>query len=175
MSRKKLLILRKTLTDLLNKSWIRASSSTAGAPVLFVKKPGERFRFCVNYWALNAIIFQNKYLLSLIRKILKRLIKVWYYTKINVRAAFYKLCIKKGNKWKIAFRNKFELFELIIILFNLTKAPAIFRKYINSILNDFFNKFCLAYMNDVFIYFDGSYRNYMSKMKRCYGDFIRPG
>jgi hypothetical protein len=56
MSRKELLILRKTLTDLLDKGWIRASSLAAEALVLFVKKPGEKFRFCVNYRALNAII-----------------------------------------------------------------------------------------------------------------------
>jgi hypothetical protein len=75
MFRKELLILRKTLTDLLNKGWIRASSSTAEAPVLFVKKPEERFRFCVNYRVLNAIIFQDRYPLPLIRKTLKKLAK----------------------------------------------------------------------------------------------------
>jgi hypothetical protein len=84
MSREELLVLRKTLTDLLDKGWIRASSLAAEAPVLFVKKPGKRLHFCVNYRALNAIISQNRYLLSLIREILKRLAKVRYYTKINV-------------------------------------------------------------------------------------------
>jgi hypothetical protein len=48
----------------------------------------------------------------------------------------------------------------------LAKALAIFQKYINSILNDFLNKFCSAYMNDVFIYFDELYQNYMSKAKK---------
>ena len=40
MSRDELLVLRKTLTELLDKNYIRASSSPAGAPVLFVRKPG---------------------------------------------------------------------------------------------------------------------------------------
>jgi hypothetical protein len=111
ISRKELLVLRKTLTDLLNKGWIQASSLAAEAPVLFVKKPGERFRFCVNYRALNAIIFQNRYPLSLIRETLKGLAKARYYTKMNVRAAFYKLRIKKENKWKTAFRTRFGLFK----------------------------------------------------------------
>jgi hypothetical protein len=111
-SLEELLVLRKTLTDLLNKGWIRASSSAAKAPVLFVKKPGEKLRFCVNYRALNAIIFQNKYLLSLIKETLKKLAKARYYTKINVQAAFYKLRIKRGNKWgKTAFRTRFGLLK----------------------------------------------------------------
>jgi hypothetical protein len=75
MSREELLVLRKTLTDLLNKGWIRASSLAAGAPVLFVKKPGKKLRFCVDYRALNAITFQNRYPLPLIRETLKRLAK----------------------------------------------------------------------------------------------------
>jgi hypothetical protein len=98
ISRKELLVLRKTLTDLLDKGWIRASSLAAEASVLFVKKPGGRFRFCVDYRALNAIISQNRYPLSLIKEILKGLAKARYYTKMDVRAAFYKLRIKKGNK-----------------------------------------------------------------------------
>jgi hypothetical protein len=111
MSREKLLVLRKTLTDLLDKGWIRASSLAAEAPVLFVKKPEKRFRFCVNYRALNAIIFQNRYPFPLIRETLKKLAKARYYTKMNVRAAFHKLCIKKGDKWKTAFCTKFGLFK----------------------------------------------------------------
>jgi hypothetical protein len=111
MSREELLVLRKTLTDLLNKGWIRASSLAAEAPILFVKKPEERLRFCVDYRALNAITSQNRYPLPLIRETLKRLAKVRYYTKMNVRAAFHKLHIKKENKWKTAFRTKFGLFK----------------------------------------------------------------
>jgi hypothetical protein len=166
MSREELLILKKTLTDLLDKGWIRASSSTAGALVLFVKKSGGGFRFCVDYRALNAITFQDRYPLPLIRKTLKGLAKARYYTKVNVRAAFHKFRIKKGNKWKTAFRTRFGLFEWIITPFGLAEASAIFQKYINSILDDFLDKFCLAYMNDVLIYSDGLYQDYMSKVKK---------
>jgi hypothetical protein len=80
ISRKKLLVLRKTLTNLLNKNWIQVNSLAAEAPVLFVKKPGKKLRFCVNYRALNAIISQNRYLFPLIRKTLKGLAKARYYT-----------------------------------------------------------------------------------------------
>ena len=40
MSRDELLVLRKTLTELLKKNWIAPSSSPGGAPVPFIKKPG---------------------------------------------------------------------------------------------------------------------------------------
>ena len=38
MSREELLVLRKTLTELLQKGWIRPSKSEAAVPVLFAKK-----------------------------------------------------------------------------------------------------------------------------------------
>jgi hypothetical protein len=85
---------------------------------------------------------------------------------VNVRAAFYRFRIKKGDKWKTAFRIRFKLFEWIVTPFGLAEALVIFQKYINSILNDFFDKFCSAYMDDVFIYSDGSYQDYMSKVKK---------
>jgi hypothetical protein len=66
MSRDELLVLRKTLIDLLNKGFIRVSSSLAVAPVLFVKKPRGGLRFCVNYRGLNRIIKKDRYLLPLI-------------------------------------------------------------------------------------------------------------
>jgi hypothetical protein len=55
MSREELLVLRRTLTELLDKGFIRVSKSPASAPVLFVKKPGGGLRFCVDYRALNKI------------------------------------------------------------------------------------------------------------------------
>jgi hypothetical protein len=66
MSRGELLVLRKELISLLDKVWIRASSSPAASPVLFAKKPGGGLRFCVDYRALNAITKKDQYLLPLI-------------------------------------------------------------------------------------------------------------
>lgn len=65
ISREEQLILRKTLTDLLEKGWIYPSSFLAAAPVLFAKKPNEGLPFCVDYRGLNAITIPDRYLLPL--------------------------------------------------------------------------------------------------------------
>ncbi|PFH58730.1 hypothetical protein XA68_13290 [Ophiocordyceps unilateralis] len=59
-------VLKKTLRDLLAKNFIRPSSSEAGAPVLFARKPGGGLRFCVDYRALNAITKPDRYRLPLL-------------------------------------------------------------------------------------------------------------
>ena len=55
MSREELLVLRKTLTELLDKGFIRVSHSPTAAPVLFVRKLGGGLRFYVDYRGLNKI------------------------------------------------------------------------------------------------------------------------
>ena len=66
MSRDELLILQKTLTDLLDKGFIRVSNSLIIAPVLFVKKPRGGLRFCIDYRGLNRVIKKDRYPLPLI-------------------------------------------------------------------------------------------------------------
>ncbi len=55
MMREKLLMLWKTLTELLNKQFIWVSNSFAAAFVLFIQKSEDELWFCVNYCDLNWI------------------------------------------------------------------------------------------------------------------------
>jgi len=98
MLREELFVLEKTLKDQLDKGFIRASTSSASCPVLFVRKPGEGLRFCVDYRELNAITVKNRYPIPLIREILNRLIRAKYFTKFDIIAAFNKLRITAGDK-----------------------------------------------------------------------------
>ena len=66
MSREELLVLCYTLTDLLDKGFIRVSNSPTRAPVLFAHKLGGGLRFYVDYRALNAFTKKDRYLLPLI-------------------------------------------------------------------------------------------------------------
>ena len=75
MLKDKLLMLCKTLTELLDKKFIYISNFPATALVLFAKKSSSRLYFCINYHALNQIIRKNYYLLLLINKTLERIEK----------------------------------------------------------------------------------------------------
>ena len=75
MLKEELLVLRKTLTELLDKGYIYASNLSTTAPVLFAKKPRGGLYFCVDYRHLNAITIKDQYLIPLITKTLRQLLK----------------------------------------------------------------------------------------------------
>ncbi len=98
MTKEKLLVLCKTLTELLNKQFIQVSNSFAAAPVLFIWKSEDELQFCVNYCGLNWITWKNCYSLSLIYETLQNIKQAQWYIKLNVIAVFHKIWIAAENK-----------------------------------------------------------------------------
>ena len=95
ITRNKLLVLRKTLNELLDKEFIYANYSPIGVLVLFVKKKGG-LRFYMDYRSLNNITMKNRYPLPIIKETLSSISKAKYFTKLNITAAFHKIRITKA-------------------------------------------------------------------------------
>ena len=167
MSREELLVLRTTLTEYLDKGFIRVSNSPAAAPVLFVRKPGGGLRFCVDYRGLNQITKKDRYPLPLIYETLRSISKAKWFTKLDVIAAFHKIRIAEGDEWKTAFRTRYGLYEWMVTPFGLANAPSTFQRYINWALRDYLDEFCSAYVDDVLIYTDGTIEEHQAHVKKA--------
>jgi hypothetical protein len=126
MNREELLVLRKTLTDLLDKNFIRVSRSPAASPVLLVRKPGGGIRFCIDYRGLNELTVKDRYPLPLIRETLRNMSRARWFTKLDVIAAFHKIRVQPGDEYKTAFRTRYGLYEWNVMPFGLIGAPATF-------------------------------------------------
>ena len=57
--------------------------------IFFVKKYGKEIRFYINYKGRNAIIKNDRYLISLIKETLTQLEGIKYFIKINICQIFY--------------------------------------------------------------------------------------
>jgi RNase H-like domain found in reverse transcriptase/Reverse transcriptase (RNA-dependent DNA polymerase)/Integrase zinc binding domain/Integrase core domain/Chromo (CHRromatin Organisation MOdifier) domain len=152
LSRNELEAAREWIQDNLRKGFIRASSSPAAAPILFVKKPDGSLRLCVDYRGLNEITIKDRYPLPLIQETLMRIEKAKYFTTLDLPSAYNLIRIREGDEWKAAFRTRYGLFEPLVMQFGLTNAPATFQHLINDTLRPFLDRFCTAYLDDIFIY-----------------------
>ena len=103
MSQLHLDAVKKYVDEHLAKGVIRPSTSAAASPVILVKKPGGGLRLYVDYRAINAITIKNRYLILYIRETLTQLSKATYFTKLDIVAAFNRIRIAKGYKYKTAF------------------------------------------------------------------------
>jgi hypothetical protein len=77
---------------------IRKSISPTKALILFVLKKDKELRLYINYKKLNKVIVKNRYIFPLILEMLNKIAYAKIFSKINLKNAYYKLQIKKGNK-----------------------------------------------------------------------------
>lgn len=175
MSREQLLVLRKTLTEQLEKGFIRVSNSPAAAPVLFVQKPGGGLRFCVDYRAINEITRKDRYPLPLVKETLHQVGRAKYFTKLDVIAAFNKIRMSVGEEWKTAFRTRYGLFESLVMPFGLTNAPSTFQRYVNHVLREHLDEFASAYVDDILVYTNGSLQDHQEHVKLILGKLQKAG
>jgi hypothetical protein len=136
----------------LSKGYIQASTSPAGAPILFVKKRDGSLRLCVDYRGLNKVTVKNRYPLPLIGEALDRLGAAFIFTKIDLRSGYNLVRIAKGDEWKTAFRTRYGHYEYRVMPFGLTNAPATFQNLMNDVLRDFLDDFAVVYLDDILIF-----------------------
>ncbi len=156
MMREKLLVLCKTLTELLNKQFIWVSNSSAAVSVLFIQKSEDELQFCVNYCDLNWITQKNCYSLSLIYETLQNIKQAQWYIKLNVIVTFHKIQIAAENEWKTAFHIRYKLYKWMMTSFKLVNVSSTFQRYVNWVLQNFLDEFCSVYVNDILIFTDES-------------------
>src|SRR6185312_13690730 len=118
--------LKKQLTDLLSKGFIKPSTSPYGAPVLFVHKKDGTLRLCVDYRALNKVTIKNRYPLPRIEELMDRLVGSKYFSKIDLYSGYHQIRIKEEDIPKTAFRTRYGHYEFLVLPFGLTNAPATF-------------------------------------------------
>jgi hypothetical protein len=152
LSENELKVLRDYIDEMLEKGFIRPSTSPFGSPVLFVKKADGSLRLCVDYRALNNRTIKNRYPLPLISEMLDRLVGAKIFTKLDVRNAYHRIRIAAGHEYKTAFRTRYGHFEYLVMPFGLTNAPASFQSFINNVLRKHLDRFVIVYVDDILVY-----------------------
>jgi hypothetical protein len=152
MPPKELAELKVQLQELLDKGYIRPSSSPWGSPTLFVKKNDGSLRMCVDYRPLNAVTIKNKYPLPCIDVLFDQLAGAKVFSKIDLRSGYHQIKIRASDVPKTAFSTRYGLYEFLVMSFGLTNAPAYFMYLMNSVFMNELDKFVVVFIDDILIY-----------------------
>lgn len=151
MTDKELKTLKHILDKQLASGFISPSIFSHSAPMSFVKQ-GGKLRLLVDYRVLNSNTPRNEYPVPLVIETLSRLSKAKIFTKLDLRARFNNIHIRKGDEWKTAFMTPRGLYLKNLMPFGLVNAPAVFQKYVNETLFERLGLSVSAYFGDITVF-----------------------
>ena len=148
-----LLELKVQLQELLDKGFIRLSTSPWGDPVLFSKKKDKALRLCINYQQLNKLTIKDRYSLPRIDDLFDQLRGARVYSKIDLRTGYHQLRVREADVPKTMFRTRYMHFEFIVMPFGLTNAPAAFMDLLHRVFQPYLDQFVIVFVDNILIYF----------------------
>jgi len=144
--------IKKQVQELLEKGFIKPSTSPCGSPIVLVRKKDGSWRMCIDYRALHKITIKNRYPLPRIDEILDQLKEAIYFMKLDLHSGYHQVKVAEQDAWKTAFKTKQGLYEWLVMPFGLTNAPATFMRLMNDVLRPFLDDFIIVYLDDILIF-----------------------
>ena len=89
--------LKVQLQELLDRGFIRQSTSPWGASVLFAKKKDKTLRLCIDYRQLNRVTIKNMYPLPRIDDLFDQLRRARVYSKIDLHTDYHQLRVREAE------------------------------------------------------------------------------
>ncbi|GBG77301.1 hypothetical protein CBR_g23631 [Chara braunii] len=125
MSEEELSVLCAQLDDLLEKGWIRPTSS----PYVRNADPLPR-----------------------IDDLLERLGGAKFFSKLDLKSGYHQLEIRKKDRYKTAFKTRYGHFEWLVMPFGLTNTPATFQAAMTMEFRHMLDRYVLIYLDDILVY-----------------------
>ena len=136
----------------MDRGFVRPSTSTWDAPVLFAKKKDKTLRLCIDYRQLNRFTIKNRYPLPRIDDLFDQLRRAQVYSKIDLRTGYHQLTVREADIPKTMFRIWYGHFEFTVMPFRLTNAPATFMDLMHRVFQPYLDQFVVVFVNDILIY-----------------------
>ena len=114
---------KKQIDEMLQKGWIKESTSEYGHPLLFVKKKDGTMCMCVDFCGLNANTRVERYPIPRIDNLMDRMNGAQVFSAIDLRAGYHQMRIKDDHTHFTAFVSRWGLYKYTILPFGLVNAP----------------------------------------------------
>ncbi|CAI7838754.1 unnamed protein product [Closterium sp. NIES-54] len=97
--------LRSLIDALLERGFIRDSTSPFAAPILFTPKKDGGLRMCIDYRALNRVKIKSRYPIPRTDNLLDQLRGARYFSKIDLRSGYHQIRVFADDCHKTAFHG----------------------------------------------------------------------
>jgi hypothetical protein len=152
MTQDELAELKIQLKGLLDKGYIRPSSSPWDCPALYVKKENDTLRLCIDYRPLNAVTIKYMYRLPRVDLLFDQLAVSQVFSKIDLHSGYNQINICAEDIAHMVFSTRYYLYEYLVMSFGLINAPAHFLYLMNSVFMAKLDKFVVLLIDDILIY-----------------------
>ncbi|GJP33623.1 hypothetical protein CLOM_g18140, partial [Closterium sp. NIES-68] len=144
--------LRRQLDYLLEKGFVRPSTSLFVAPILFTPKKYGGLRMCIDYRALNRVTIKSRYPILRANELIDQLRGAKFFLKIDLRGSYHQILVNEADVYKTAFRTRYGSYEYKAMPFGLTNAPSTFEFNMNEVFRPLLDKCVIVYLDDILVY-----------------------
>lgn len=143
-------LIKETFDEYLAMGFVRHSSSEWSSPLVIIKK-ADSYRVAGDYRALNLQTINDSYPLPYLNSFNSRMAKCRYYTKLDLRKAYYHILVYGPHICKTALLTPQGLFEWVRLPLGLKTAGQSFMRFIDQIFRDFY-EFIFIFVDDIVVY-----------------------
>ncbi|MBW0502515.1 hypothetical protein O181_042230 [Austropuccinia psidii MF-1] len=144
--------LRAYISENVEQGFIRPSSSSTGAHVLFVKKKDGGLSLFLDYHKLNSVTRKNKLPVPPMNHLLTVFNGSSICSKIDFHGAYNLLRIKEDDEHLTGFRTKLGSYEYLLMPFGLTNASASFQNLVNDMYYDLLDVYVVVYLHKIMVF-----------------------
>lgn len=145
-------VVARMIDDLLRQGIIRPSRSPYASPIVLVKKKTGEYRMCVDYRGLNRLTVRDNFPLPLIEDCLEYLEGKRCFSIMDLKSGFHQVMVDEDSVKYTSFVTPHGQYEYTRMPFGLKNGPAVFQRFITSILDDLIRtRKIVVYMDDIIV------------------------
>jgi len=145
-------IINEEVATMLRDGVIEPSDSPWSSPVVLIKKPSGKFRFCIDMRKVNDSSIKDAYPLPRINAILEKLRQAKYISTLDLKQGYWQVPLAKDSRPITAFTvRNLGLFQFRVMPFGLHSAGATFQRLLDRVIGPELEPKAFAYLDDLVI------------------------